>query len=122
MYDLKNELKKKLYDELKIKNKVSVEGVDFNTEIFKNLDLGGIYQEQIHGQSESDHETHVGIEFPCGYNTPNGLRIGLKWDRKSQYKIEYDGSRYFLTDRGHELFPIEFLSVLNIIIFILQME
>ncbi|MFT8314080.1 MAG: radical SAM protein [Clostridium sp.] len=110
MYDLKNELKKKLYDELKIKNKVSVEGVNFNTEIFKNLDLGGIYQEQIHGQSESDHETHVGIEFPCGYNTPNGFRIGLKWDRKSQYKIEYDGSRYFLTDRGHEIFPIEFFK------------
>jgi len=104
----KAELKEKLYEELKVKNTVSIEGVSVRPETFKNLDLGKTYQEQIHGQSEGDHETHVGIDFPCSYTTPNGFRVQFKWNRRSPYSIETDGSRYFLALDGIEIFPIEF--------------
>lgn len=105
-----SELKKQLYKELEIKNAVMVEGIDTNPIIFRNLDLGGKYQEQIHDLFEYDHETHAGINFPAGFTSPNGLKIAFRWDRRSQYAIHYESGTYYLTHKGQELFPIEFLS------------
>jgi biotin synthase-related radical SAM superfamily protein len=102
------QLKQKLYKELEIKNELSVEGVDFDPVIFKDLDLGGKYQEQIHGQSESDRETHVGIDFPCGYFTPSGFRVGFKRDSRSPYRIEFSNGIYAVTHKGNEIFQIDF--------------
>lgn len=104
----KEQLKAKLYAELRIKNAVGVEGVNVDPHIFKHLDLGRTYQEQIHGQSEGDHETHVGIQFPCSYTSPSGFRYGFKWDRRSPYSIDYQDGQYVLAERGKVLFPIEF--------------
>ena len=41
-------IKDKLYSELKFKAKVNIDGIKVDPKIFKNLDLGGKYQEQIH--------------------------------------------------------------------------
>ncbi|GIM29768.1 hypothetical protein CPJCM30710_24340 [Clostridium polyendosporum] len=103
-----SDIKKQLYKELELKNKISILGVNANPAIFKHLDLGGKYQEQIHSLFEHDHETHAGIDFPCGYTSPNGLRYSFNWDRRSDYSIEYKNGQYYLTHKGHELFPIEF--------------
>ena len=54
-------IKEILYKELELKAKVNVEGVNANPAIFKYLDLGGEYQEQIHSLFEMDHHGHVGI-------------------------------------------------------------
>lgn len=104
----KEQLKAGLYKELELKNNIGNDGVSFDFSIFKDLDLGGAYQEQIHSQSEGDHETHVGVDFPCGYSTPGGFRLGFKWDRKSKYKIETHNGKYFITHKGNEVFPITF--------------
>lgn len=104
MSDIKNQL----YKELEIKNALNVEGVNVDPKIFTNLDLGGKYQEQIHTLFENDREPHVGIQFPVGFYSPNGFRIGFKWDRSSKYTINHDGKKYYLTERGNEIFPIEF--------------
>ncbi|MDP4145060.1 MAG: radical SAM protein [Bacillota bacterium] len=101
-------IKEKLYKELELKNKVGIEGVNFNPAIFKHLDLGGKYQEQVHVLFEFDHESHAGLDLPCGYTSPNGFHYNLNWDRRSSYSIEYENGRYYLTHNGHEIFPIEF--------------
>lgn len=105
-----SELKKQLYKEVELKNAVSVEGVSVNPIIFKHLDLGGKYQEQIHTLFEMDHEPHVGIEFPVGFESPGGFKIPFRWDRRSRYSIEYDDRNYYLADKGEKLFDIEFLK------------
>ncbi len=105
-----SDLRQQLYNELEIKNAVMVEGIDANPIIFKNLDLGGKYQEQIHDLFEYDHETHAGIDFPVGFTSPGGLKISFRWDRRSQYAIHYEGGTYYLTYKGKEIFPMEFLS------------
>lgn len=104
----KESIKNDLYKELAIKNEVGVEGVAANPEIFKHLDLGGEYQEQVHLCFEMDHETHEGFDLPTGYTTPGGLRVGFNWDRRSEYEIVYDGGQYVLTYRNKELFPVDF--------------
>lgn len=101
-------IRDQLYKELELKNKIGIAGVNVNPEIFKHLDLGGKYQEQVHVLFEHDHETHAGFDLPCGYTSPNGIRYGFKWDRRSDYRIDYDNGQYYLTDNGNEIFPIEF--------------
>ncbi|MEQ8154698.1 MAG: radical SAM protein [Clostridiaceae bacterium] len=103
-----SDLKAKLYKELQLKNQISNAGVNFNPAIFKHLDLGGKYQEQIHALFEHDKHSHAGIDLPCGYTSPSGFKIGVKWDKSSKYSIEYENDQYYLTDSGHKLFPIEF--------------
>lgn len=105
-----SDLKKQLYREVEIKNALRVDGISADPRIFKNLDLGGKYQEQIHSLSERDHETHVGFDFPAGFSSPNGFYIGFRWDRRSPYSLEYDGGRYYLAHQGEELFPVEFFE------------
>jgi hypothetical protein len=103
-----SDLKQQLYQELATKNEAMVEGIAFNPNIFKPLDLGGKYQEQVHTLFEMDHEHHVNIAFPCGFRTPNGLHIGLRWDNRSIYSISLDGGVYHLRRGGEALFPVEF--------------
>jgi len=93
-------IKKKLYTELEIKNEVSIYGISVNPIIFKNLDLGGKYQEQIHALFEMDHEQHSGVAFPCSFTSPNGLRYSFNWDRRSNYSVEYKKGQYFLYKKG----------------------
>lgn len=101
-------LKEKLYEELKIKIETIVYGIDVKPDIFKHLDLGGKYQEQIHGLFEMDKESHIGIKFPCAFYTPGGLAINFHWDRKSPYSIEYEDEKYFLAKDNKFLFEIKF--------------
>ncbi len=104
----KESIKQKLYEELAVKNEVSVEGVNVDPNIFKHLDLEGEYQEQVHLCFEMDHETHEGIEMPTGYITPGGLRVAFKWDRRSPFELIYDGGQYLLTKGQKEIFPVDF--------------
>lgn len=101
-------IKEILYKELELKAKVNVEGVNANPAIFKYLDLGGEYQEQIHSLFEMDHHDHVGISFPCGFTSPNGLRYNFNWDVNSRLSIKYHDDKYYLAENDKELFPIEF--------------
>ncbi len=105
-----SELKQQLYKELAIKNEASVEGIAVNPAIFRDLDLGGAYQEQVHTLFEMDHEQHDDIAFPCGFESPNGLKIPFQWDSKSDYSITLEDGGYFLNKRDKHLFPIDFFK------------
>ncbi|MEQ8196635.1 MAG: radical SAM protein [Clostridiaceae bacterium] len=103
-----SDLKKRLYKELELKAKVNIEGVNAKPAIFRHLDLGGEYQEQVHSLFEMDHHQHVGIEFPCGFTSPSGLRYNFNWDTRSRFSIEYDNGKYYLAENGHEVFQVKF--------------
>jgi hypothetical protein len=103
-------LKEQLYRELEIKNAASVEGIAVDPRIFKDLDLGGRYQEQVHTLFEMDHEHHGEVSFPVGFSSPNGLKVPFSWDSRSPYSIALEDGRYFLNDRGSRLFPVEFFE------------
>ena len=92
-------IKDKLYKELEMKNKIGIEEVNVNPEIFKYIDLGGKYQEQVHVLFEQDHETHASFDLPCGYTSLSGIRYAFKWDRRSSYSIEYENDKYYLTHK-----------------------
>jgi hypothetical protein len=101
-------LKEKLYAELALKNAASVEGIAVNPNIFRHLDLGGRYQEQVHTLFEMDHEQHVSVPFPCGFLSPNGFRFPFVWDNRSDFSITYDDGAYHFRENDEVLFPIEF--------------
>lgn len=103
-------LKNQLYRELKIKNEVSVDGISIDTNVFSNADLGGKYQEQIHTLFEYDKHSHVGIKFPTGFTSPGGLKIPFRWDNSSNYRIEYENSKFYLLYKGQQVFEVEFLK------------
>lgn len=101
-------LKEILYKELQLKIATNVEGISFDPHIFKHLDLGGRYQEDIHFCFEMAYETHVGIKFPTGFLSPHGLTFSLRWDNRSSYSFIYEKGTYYLAHHGEALFPIEF--------------
>ncbi|NMW18495.1 MAG: nitrogen fixation protein NifB [Chlorobiaceae bacterium] len=103
-------LKETLYKELELKIITGVDGISFDPHIFKHLDLGGRFQEEVHCLFEGDHETHVGIQFPAGFYSPHGLTYVLKWDRRSPYSFIYESGTYYLAHQGKVIFPIEFIE------------
>lgn len=67
-----DEEKHKLLDEIKLKNRILVEGIAFTPEIFRHLDIGGKYIEQVNVLFTHDRHAHSNIEFPACFLTPLG--------------------------------------------------
>ncbi len=92
-----NNFDKELYEEIKLKNKILVEGIRFDPNIFKNIGLGTKYTEQVNILFAVDKEAHVGIDFPSSIITPKGkYRIELRWNRHSPYSLEYEGNAFHI--------------------------
>jgi hypothetical protein len=92
--------KRKLRDEIYLKNRILVEGVSFNPGIFKNLDLGGEYAEQVNVLFSQDRHAHGEIEFPGAFLTPEGKYIVvLRWNQDSFLSLRYEEGQYNLYDR-----------------------
>ncbi|MEQ8155040.1 MAG: radical SAM protein [Clostridiaceae bacterium] len=100
--------KTKLYEELKIKADLSIDGVNIDAEALSSLDLRGEYQEQVHSGFDMNKENHVGTDYPTSFRLPNGLVAPFKRDKDSLYNIVLEGSKYILTKKGNKLFEIAF--------------
>ena len=105
-----SDLNEILYRELELKISTSVEGISFDPQIFRHLDLGGRYQEEVHCLFEHAYETHAGTKFPPGFNSPHGFIFNLRWDRRSSYSLIFEKGTYYLAHYGEVLFPVEFLE------------
>jgi hypothetical protein len=57
--------KRKLKNEIYLKNRILVEGIAFETDIFKHLALGSETLEQVNVLSSLDKHTHPETEFPA---------------------------------------------------------
>ncbi len=93
--------KRMLKDEIYLKNRIQVEGISFETDIFKHLALGGDVLEQVNVLSSLDKHAHPETEFPAYILTPEGkYRTPLRWDRNSPVSLAYEDGQYNLYDRG----------------------
>ena len=103
---------KELYDEIRLKNELLVEGLNFEPDIFKNLELGTKYSETIYAMFSYDREFHVDNAFPSFFLTPKGhYRVQVRWIRKSPYKLTYEDGRYIIR-KGHSIVfdPVTFAT------------
>jgi len=105
-----SDLKEKLYSEFELKMLISCEGVSFNKNVFKNLDLGGEYQEQVHTLFELDIDTHVGLDLPPKFILPNGILADFKADSRSDYRVEYENGQFYIVHKGNEVTRVDFLK------------
>ena len=89
--------KKELYEEIRLKNSILTEGIDFNLGIFKHLALGETYTETIYGMFSQDKEPHRGIDIPSCFLTPKGAyQVRVRWNRTSKYRLLYEDGQYNL--------------------------
>ncbi|MDO4322952.1 MAG: nitrogen fixation protein NifB [Lachnospiraceae bacterium] len=99
---------KELYEEIRLKNSILVEGLSFEPGIFKNLDLGHTYVEGVNALFAQDKEAHRGIEFPSCFLTPKGnYQVRIRWFRDSRYTLEYEDGQYNIYERGSKVPVVE---------------
>lgn len=90
-----------LLDELYTKNRIMVEGINFEPDIFQNLDLGGSVIERVNTLFAIDKHAHKDIEFPAIFLTPLGrLRVPIRWNRNSPLTLKYEEGQYNIYDCG----------------------
>lgn len=104
----KNKLKERLYKEIDLKAKIGFEGISFDHKIFKHLDLGGEYLEQIHVLFEYNKELHLTYDLPVAFEFPSGISVMFRAAKNSQYHLEYIDEEYILFDNDEKLFKVEF--------------
>ncbi|MCD7865940.1 MAG: nitrogen fixation protein NifB [Clostridiales bacterium] len=92
--------KEQLKEELRLKNRILVEGINVNPEIFQHLDLGNTIQEQVNAMFAVDHHAHRGINFPSCMLFPHGFRVGFRWEKASPFELMYEDGRYILKENG----------------------
>lgn len=95
----------KLTKEILYKNRIMVEGLNFEPQIFRHLDLGGKYLEQVNTMFARDRHAHKEIEFPTNFVTPLGkFRVQIRWNIDSPLTLRYEDGQYNIYDRETLLF------------------
>jgi len=96
-----DEQKSRLLGEIKLKNRILVEGLAFSSEIFKNLDVGGKYIEQVNVLFTHDRHAHGNVEFPACFLTPIGkYRVQIRWNIDSPLELKYEDGQYNIYDKN----------------------
>ncbi|MDO5390574.1 MAG: nitrogen fixation protein NifB [Eubacteriales bacterium] len=101
-------LKDQLYEELFLKLRIEIEGINARPKDFVNLALGTEYIERVHIDPEKLTVLKPGTLLPSGFRTPHGLHIGFPWNPKSAFGIAYHDGEHFLQENGKDVFPIHF--------------
>jgi hypothetical protein len=93
--------KTRLRDEIYLKNRILVEGLAFDPAVFKNLDLGGRFIEQVNVLFAPDKHAHNEVEFPGCFLTPEGnYRTQIRWNQTSPLSLVYEDGQYNIRDQG----------------------
>jgi hypothetical protein len=102
-------LKEKLYEELKLKLALGVEGVTYDVGVFDSLLK---HQEGLKKLEyctwDKELLTKKSYNIPYGFILENGLGVNLITDRNSPYKIEEHGGSFHVTYRGEKVSDITF--------------
>lgn len=104
----KEEIKKILLDEVRLKLDLNVQGISFDVEDIKKFPIGTEYQEQIHILFDMDKVHHSGFELPSNFYLPHGAFANFRWDPDSPYKLVEEGGKPVLYHKGERLSEIEF--------------
>ncbi len=91
--------KAELQKEIQLKNRILVEGINFNPDIFQHLDLGGKYIEQVNNLFARDRHAHKEVEFPACFLMPKGrYRVQVRWNISSPLSLKFEEGQFQLYD------------------------
>ncbi|HSN16023.1 MAG TPA: radical SAM protein, partial [Anaeromyxobacteraceae bacterium] len=96
------------YRELELKAQIGQEGITFDPAIFRDLEVGGEHQEQVHCLFEYDTDTHVGLELPPYLVLPNGLVTLFNSTRRSSNRLVREGSQFAVRRANGDEIPVTF--------------
>jgi hypothetical protein len=97
--------KRKLRDEIYLKNRILAEGIAFEPDIFRHLALGVEYAERVHCMFSRDKHWHSGVEFPDYFLTPEGnYWVRIHWNTDSPLSLRYEDGQYNVYDGGKAVF------------------
>ncbi|WP_059369482.1 radical SAM protein [Treponema endosymbiont of Eucomonympha sp.] len=97
--------KRKLRDEIYLKNRILAEGIAFEPDIFRHLALGVEYTERVHCMFSRDKHWHSGVEFPDYFLTPEGnYWVRIHWNTDSPLSLRYEDGQYNVYDGGKAVF------------------
>ena len=92
---------KELLAEIKLKNELQVYGINFSPDIFKNLELGTKYKEQVNVLFSGDRHAHVAYYFPVCFISPKGgYQIRVVWDKSSTDSLKFVDGIFFIVLKG----------------------
>lgn len=101
-----SDIKKQLYAEFDLKVRIASEGLNLNDEIYKTLDVGGKYKEQIHALFSND--LHAQKNLPTGLVLQSGILANYKKNVNSKLSLEYHEGGYYILEKEKELAKVDF--------------
>ena len=104
MSEVTDNYDKELYEEIRLKNELMVEGISFEPDIFEGLEIGTKYTEAIYAMFSTDRQMHTEYVFPACILTPKGkYRIQVRWIPNSPYKLRKDEDGKYRIWKGHDV-------------------
>jgi hypothetical protein len=97
-----------IFRSVELCQKLFNDGIAVDDEILKELDYGKAYLEQIYGQFNMNHVSHVATKLPDSFRDPAGYRYPVCYDPRSHYSITKENDGYVLNDGRRELFKVDF--------------
>lgn len=104
-----SDLKKELYDELKLKLPLTVEGVNYDVGVFDKLlsEKVGLRKKE-YCTRDKELVTKKSYNIPYAFTLAHGFSVGLVTDKNSPYKIVEEHGVFALTFRGEYISDITF--------------
>ena len=102
-------LKEELYEEVKLKLALTVEGVNYDAGVFdKLLAQNPALKKLEYCTRDIELVTKKNYNLPYAFSLKSGLEVGLVTDRNSPYKIVDNNGIFGITFRGEYLLDISF--------------
>jgi len=95
-------------DYLRLKAALLTAGVSAAPEAL--VGLGERFKEQNHGLFGWDFEDHVDSVLPDDFSLPDGTVVQFRQSSLSPYRVEVDGGRRVLLERGQEVCPVNWIE------------
>ncbi|MFP3040490.1 radical SAM protein [Treponema primitia] len=103
----KNEVKKRLWEELWLKADIASRGVTISNAALQNAQVGDKFVEQNLGGGRN-HQLSIGVELPGCFFLPYGLKIPFTWNKSSPYVVDFVDGKHYLTLEDKNLVPIRY--------------
>lgn len=101
-----SDIQKQLYAEFDLKVRIASEGLSHRDDIYKTLDVGGKYKEQIHALFSND--LHARKNLPTGLVLPFGILANYRKNINSKLSLEYHEGGYSIFEKDAELAKVDF--------------
>lgn len=105
----KAQIKKKLWEELRLKSDLGTKGIHISEEALEAAELGTKNSEQIL-EGRHNRELRKGSPLPYSIYLPYGLKYPFAWNKNSPYKIELIHQKPVLIYEDREIGEIQYAT------------